>query len=165
MSDPIEDLATELLDAAVQVGDENRLLAPGGGPQFIESAKRLFKASTELSERLHPELDPCKMQPESKIHRVKCWSVYFAALLSGIRTFDIRRNDRNYQAGDLLVSLEFDPWTRRYSGEMVAHRITYVLALEGDFFDGVFPIGFVVMSLKLWSIPRNTEEQIRGELR
>lgn len=156
--DPIGDLASELLDAAIQVGDENRLLVKWGLNAFVESSKRLFQVSTEISEVIHPTLEASTMKT-SNIHCVKCWPKYFAALQSGVKTFDVRYNDRNYQVGDVLVSREFDPETRAYTGEMCAHRIMYVLNLD-DEFNVENKDRFIVMSLRSWFIPRETEEQI-----
>lgn len=42
-------------------------------------------------------------------HRVKCWPPAFAEIRSGKKTFELRRNDRDYRVDDLLVLQEFRP--------------------------------------------------------
>ena len=55
--DAIEALAVELLEAALQVGDDTRALGDETAAQaaIIASTHRLVRASIELSERLHPK--------------------------------------------------------------------------------------------------------------
>lgn len=43
------------------------------------------------------------------IHELKCHPQYFARLADGSKTFEIRRNDRGYQAGDELLLRIWDP--------------------------------------------------------
>ena len=42
-------------------------------------------------------------------HELKTWPQYFAAVRSGKKRFEIRRNDREFAVGDVLVLREFDP--------------------------------------------------------
>lgn len=42
-------------------------------------------------------------------HHLKTWPHFFADVLSGRQTFEVRKNDRNYQEGDLLVLEEWMP--------------------------------------------------------
>lgn len=37
------------------------------------------------------------------VHKVKCWPAYFDAIASGAKPFDVRRDDRGYQRGDIIV--------------------------------------------------------------
>lgn len=61
-------------------------------------------------------------------HELKSWPVYFRALVSGVKTFEVRRgNDRTYRAGDELFIKEWDPKTERYSGLDLLMRVTYVM--------------------------------------
>ncbi len=83
------------------------------------------------------------------IHVVKCYPKFFKALADGSKPFEVRKNDRIYETGDLLAANEFlpeeDPYTMRsgtteaggeflraadggyYSGKCALFRITYVL--------------------------------------
>lgn len=62
-----------------------------------------------------------------KIHTLKTWPEYFAAIIDGRKRFELRKNDRDYQVGDLLVLQEYDPITRTFTKEMIAKRVTYMI--------------------------------------
>lgn len=60
-------------------------------------------------------------------HKVKSWPSFFEATLSGAKTHDVRRmRDRDYQVGDTLRLMEFDPEKNRYTGRELCVRITYI---------------------------------------
>lgn len=42
----------------------------------------------------------------TRIHELKCYSEYFSRIQSGQKTFEIRKNDRDYQVGDILILTE-----------------------------------------------------------
>lgn len=44
-----------------------------------------------------------------KIHDLKIWPKYFDPVLSGIKTYEVRKNDRDFRFGDRLVLKEWDP--------------------------------------------------------
>lgn len=48
-----------------------------------------------------------------KVHKLKCWPEEFEAISRGLKTCEIRRNDRDYQPGDVLRLQEFDPYGNR----------------------------------------------------
>jgi len=77
-----------------------------------------------------------------KTHTVKSWPEYFAVIKIGSKTFDLRKNDRNYQEGDDVVFEEFRPGIGTYTGRSVRRRITYVLRE----FDGLMP-GYCILAL------------------
>lgn len=82
----------------------------------------------------------------SETHRLKTWPTYFRAVVSGEKTFEVRRDDRGFQKGDVLELIEHDPdiiAPLALSGRKVTARITYVLT-GGQF--GIEP-GFVVLGL------------------
>lgn len=85
------------------------------------------------------------------IHYLKCWPEFFVHVMSGVKTFEIRRNDRNYQVGDELVLREWEPTTEQFSGRMVRRNVTFVMHGMGNV--GVIgparglSTGFVVMAL------------------
>lgn len=45
------------------------------------------------------------------IHELKVWPDYFARLADGSKTFEVRKDDRGFQAGDELLLREWDPAT------------------------------------------------------
>ena len=74
-------------------------------------------------------------------HELKTWPKYFAAVRSGHKRFEIRRNDRDFSVGDILVLREFHPEDDAYTGQVEERQITFLLS-EEDY--GVIH-GFVVI--------------------
>lgn len=64
------------------------------------------------------------------IHDLKTWPEHFRDVRAGIKTAELRLNDRNYQPGDVLVLREYDPQTGEYTGEIETRAVTHVLADE-----------------------------------
>ena len=67
----------------------------------------------------------------NKIHTLKTWPTEYADMKSGLKTFEIRKNDRDFQVGDILVLQEYNPETEKYTGEMHSYKITYMI--QGQF--------------------------------
>lgn len=67
------------------------------------------------------------------IHELKCWPTPFAAVTSGAKTFEVRRDDREprYAVGDWLQLREFNPQTSTYTGK---HHAMVVYKVEGGSF-------------------------------
>lgn len=45
------------------------------------------------------------------IHELKTWPIHYRAVVSGHKTFEVRRNDRGFQVGDVLRLQEYSPST------------------------------------------------------
>lgn len=69
-------------------------------------------------------------------HDLKIWPGYFAAILDGSKTFEVRVDDRGYAVGDLLRLREWSPVAQEYTGREVTRRVTYVLR-EGLVREGI----------------------------
>ena len=86
------------------------------------------------------------------IHTLKCWPVYFAAIERGDKMFEVRRDDRGFQKGDILNLVEYDPGpdaivptrTKGLTGNALQVEVTYVLT-GGQF--GIEP-GYVVIGIR-----------------
>lgn len=63
----------------------------------------------------------------SETHELKCWPEFYDAIADGSKPFDLRKNDRKFKVGDLLILRRFNDRTARYTGEQVKRRITYVM--------------------------------------
>jgi hypothetical protein len=61
------------------------------------------------------------------IHELKTWENYFQLTADGIKTFELRKNDRNFQAGHELLLNEYDKETERYTGRKLHFKISYIL--------------------------------------
>ncbi|MFS7388562.1 ASCH/PUA domain-containing protein [Carnobacterium maltaromaticum] len=65
-----------------------------------------------------------------KVHELKIGSEFYEAVKDGRKKFEIRKNDRNYQEGDILILKEYDPLTQLFSGEIIKVEITYMTDWE-----------------------------------
>ena len=81
-----------------------------------------------------------------KYHYLKTWPVFYADVECGAKTFEVRKNDRNFQVGDILCLREYEPKTKEYSGENLLVSVDYTIHLNGlpD-----IPDGFIGMSISL----------------
>lgn len=77
-------------------------------------------------------------------HYLKTWPEVFEKVLSGEKTFEVRKNDRDFRVGDLVKLNEFNPITGYSKRETAWLEIVYILP------GGQFGIaeGYVVMQLK-----------------
>lgn len=77
------------------------------------------------------------------IHVLKTWPDPFEAVLIQTKTFEVRKNDRNFVGGDLLILREFNPVSEAYTGREVARYVGFILQ-GGNF--GIEE-GYVAMSI------------------
>lgn len=62
-----------------------------------------------------------------RAHRLKTWPEYFQAVKRGDKTCEVRKADRDYQPGDFLLLIEFDPKIDRPTGAYCAVKVTHIL--------------------------------------
>lgn len=90
-----------------------------------------------------------------RTHELKTWPSFFTAILERRKTFEVRRNDRDFAVGDRLVLKEYDPspLNRKfvgftggeYTGRALGADVTYVMQ-GGNF--GLDP-DYVVLGIRL----------------
>jgi hypothetical protein len=106
-----------------------------------------------------------------KKHELKTWPEYFEAVLKKKKTFELRKNDRDFKVGDTLILREFIPCDKcngtgrvwdvgdmtncgcgklhgKYTGRAIMASVTYIFA-EGEEFG--LEEGYVIMSIKFLS--------------
>lgn len=59
------------------------------------------------------------------IHIIKILPAYFNAVKCGAKRFELRKNDRNYKSGDIVIMREWNGDS--YTGNEIEVAITYVL--------------------------------------
>jgi hypothetical protein len=62
-----------------------------------------------------------------KTHELKTWPEFFKAVASGAKTFEVRRDDRDFEVGDSLVLREWNQDKEQYTGRRVERVVTYIL--------------------------------------
>ncbi len=58
-----------------------------------------------------------------KTHTLKTWPGPFRLVKAGLKKYEIRKADRDYAVGDVLVLQEFEPETSTYSGDQLRVRV------------------------------------------
>ncbi len=56
----------------------------------------------------------------------KIWPIYFEAIVSGKKKYELRLNDFEINEGDYLLLEEWDPKTKKYTGRSIEKKVTYV---------------------------------------
>lgn len=75
-----------------------------------------------------------------KVHELKIWPPYFRDVVSGVKTFEVRKFDRDFCVGDTLVLNEYN---EGYTGRSVTKTICYILS------DPTYvKEGFVILGMK-----------------
>lgn len=77
-------------------------------------------------------------------HELKTWPAVFWNTVQRIKTFEYRKNDRDFRLGDRLLLREYDPDRDVYSGQAILVYVSYIL--YGP--DYGIPEGYCVMSVK-----------------
>jgi len=60
-----------------------------------------------------------------KTHELKILPKYFEDVSTGIKTFEIRYNDRNFKVKDICIFREFE--NGKYTGQYLKREIVYIL--------------------------------------
>jgi len=81
------------------------------------------------------------------IHELKIWPAYFREVIAGTKTWELRKNDRNYQVGDLLRLMEWDQTTNRHTGLEVVRTIIGLHTLDALNVVSVVEDNYVLLSL------------------
>lgn len=77
------------------------------------------------------DLSPALPRPLWRVHELKTWPEPFAALLTGLKTHEVRKNDRDFRVGDLLRLREWEPRAGHpdggwHTGREVWREVTYI---------------------------------------
>ncbi|HZR35154.1 MAG TPA: DUF3850 domain-containing protein [Nevskia sp.] len=84
----------------------------------------------------------------SKIHKVKIWPAPFRDVVERRKSFEVRKNDRDYQPGDVLWLEEFNPQSAELTGRSQLVDIDYVLR-AGEYGLPGIEQGFAVLGISL----------------
>lgn len=84
-----------------------------------------------------------RLYSAEKVHEIKVWPEYFDVIETGRKNFEVRKNDRDYKEGHVVLLHEYDNKKGEYSGKILAFEIGYVL--QGGQFG--IPDNYCVFSL------------------
>ncbi|HWB62144.1 MAG TPA: DUF3850 domain-containing protein [Chitinophagales bacterium] len=93
------------------------------------------------------EILPPKASADGKerIHELKCHPQPFNAKWENRKNWELRKNDRDYQEGDILIEKEYSPLCNNgegdYSGMEIHEKVIYILRHGFG-----LPEGYVIMS-------------------
>ena len=88
---------------------------------------------------------PSETGDSRKIHQIRLASTYFDDVVSGKKSFELRKNDRGYKEGDFLEMLEFTDG--RNTGRSVQVLVTYLLENYTGLEEGYCIMGTKVVSV------------------
>ena len=86
------------------------------------------KIDRETARKLKEQEEAVKTLPsekEKKVHSVKIGKEFFEDVKNNIKTFELRKNDRNYKVGEILELHEYEAGEE--TGRTCRKLITYML--------------------------------------
>lgn len=88
-----------------------------------------------------------RMEAMQMEHDIKIWPEYFDPVATGVKRFELRKDDRGYAVGDILKQREWDPNTEKYSGRWLRAKVLYIVH-SGEWMEALGD-GFCVMSIQV----------------
>lgn len=85
-------------------------------------------------------------------HELKTTQPHFAHVQSGAKRAEIRRDDRGFAVGDVLVLRECDRGTDALTGRYVEVRVTHVLHGFEGLADGFVSLSIEPLQRSLWEV-------------
>lgn len=89
-------------------------------------------------------------------HVLKSWPEHFADVASGEKRAEVRKNDRGYEKGDILVLQEYSPEGHAYTGRSLRVRVTHVTTFQQR-------MNYVVVSFDKEDPSGEGKQGIRGD--
>ncbi len=59
-------------------------------------------------------------------HELKIWPEYFDDVSSGVKRYEVRRNDRDFKVGDELHLREYNPSSDAYTGRTCLAKVIHL---------------------------------------
>ena len=112
--------------------------------RYSEEQNRIDK---ETEQKLQERADEEKMSvlpsdSGQQVHQIRLAKDYFDDVAAGVKSFELRKNDRGYKVGDTLELLEFSEG--RNTGRLIRAEVTYIL----DDYTGIED-GYCIMAIKV----------------
>lgn len=98
-----------------------------------------------------------------KVHHIKLGATFFEEVASGEKTFELRKNDRDYKKGDILEMMEFKDG--KNTGRTVRVLVTYILEEFAGLEDGYCTMATSLMNENGEPFDRADLNQICADIR
>lgn len=93
------------------------------------------------------------------IHELKIEPEFFDAVLNGEKTFEIRKNDRDFAVGDYLALNEYSGEAKEYTGRATLAKVAYMLK------DPQYcKEGYATMGIRRCKVTTENEEMRGGQV-
>jgi hypothetical protein len=125
--------------------EDYRLKGKAQEKELITTCRLLREANAEIARLVALEKPEPAVKVIQRTHYLKTWPEPFTAILDGNKLFEIRKNDRDYAVGDLLVLQEYDPIEKVHTKRSLLVLVTY-LVRGGDW---GLPSELCVMGIQL----------------
>jgi hypothetical protein len=79
-----------------------------------------------------------------KVHELKIWPEYYEPGRTREKTYEVRKDDRDYEVGDLLILKEWNPETGDYTGRKYMSKVTHILRNKKKY----VPEGYCILSTR-----------------
>lgn len=80
---------------------------------------------------------------EPVTHNLKIWPEHYSAVCAGAKRAELRKNDRDYRAGDTVDLCEWDKDDESFTGEFISVTVTHVADVSE------WMPGYVLLSIEL----------------
>ncbi len=125
-----------------------------------ETAKKLREREDE--ERMK-NLPSETQENGQKVHHIKLGASFFGEVEKGEKTFDLRKNDRDYKKGDILEMMEFKDG--KNTGRTVRVLVTYILTEFAGLEEGYCIMATCLLNENGEPLERADIKQICAEIR
>lgn len=80
-------------------------------------------------------------------HTLKTEQPWFDLVAEGVKNFEIRRNDRDFEEGDILELVEYDAVKKEFTGDYILAKVE--LVCEYAQIEGWVVLGIKVLSVNV----------------
>ncbi len=136
--------------------------------RYSEEQDRIDK---ETAKKLREQADEQRMnnlpsdtkENGQKVHHIKLGASFFGEVERGEKTFELRKNDRDYKKGDILEMMEFKDG--KNTGRTVRVLVTYILTEFAGLEEGYCIMGTCLLNKNGEPLERADIKQICADIR
>ncbi len=68
-----------------------------------------------------------KHMKRETVHHLKTWPKFFKKVYNNVKRYELRRDDRDFRVGDTLWLEEWNPKTKKYTGDYCVRTVLYIM--------------------------------------